>query len=764
MAIPSSGPISLTTVQTEFGGSNPIGINEYYAGGSYVAAGTTGTYGAVPSSGAISLQNFYGTSAVIPNYITWMNTLPTYSLRPNDTRPSSVGGFTYWATGGTNIRATVTKINEATGAVVWSKLVSTSVGNSVNYTGNVTSVTDSSGNTYLIGKPNGGTISIVVLDSSGNTTSYSAPSSASDSTSGDCVMATLNPAGTAIYFACSSGSVTRFYSLNKSTLAFNWCYQTSISYTDCKGIVVDSADNVYFGAYDTVLKYTNAGTFVSQKRIAFAGSNRKITGMGIDSSNNIYLLSDTGYLVKYDSTLTTAAWSQRLTPLYPNTAFDCLAVNASGTCIVTTREQAYINSLYTIPRQIVTSISSSGTLNYSNSLSFIFYIFNASYADASSFYLGGYFAGTDTSTSLYADLPMFTKLPIDGTAKGAFPMGSSAMYYDGLGGMTLTSSSSTSANGSYTITTRAVSTNSTIAPVNSASGNTFASQAVAASTTKGSASFTVPGTYTWVAPTGVTSVSAVVVGGGGGGASSRGAGGGGGGLAYANNKTVTPGSSYTVTVASGGAGGPGSNTYVSGYNGGSSSLNLVGAGTITATGGQPQSNSSLGGTPSGTYTAGYNGGVGGTSTGVAGGGGGAAGYTGAGGAGGNGSANGATSTGGGGGGGGGGSAGSGSIAWNGTFGGGVGLIGLGNNGIGRVATASSGAANNIGGGGGSYGLGGYYQYANFGSGGAGGASNRILTAHAAVLIVRGMKVAVWVKPAAFALFGPAVLVRSHPLM
>lgn len=64
MAIPSSGPISLTTLQTEFGGANPIGLNEYYAGGGLVAAGTTGTFGPVPSSGTISLQNFYGTTAV----------------------------------------------------------------------------------------------------------------------------------------------------------------------------------------------------------------------------------------------------------------------------------------------------------------------------------------------------------------------------------------------------------------------------------------------------------------------------------------------------------------------------------------------------------------------------------------------------------------------------------------------------------------------------------------------------------------------------
>jgi hypothetical protein len=60
MPLQSSGAISLANVQTEFGGSNPIGINEYYRGGSYVASSVSG----VPASGTISLNNFYGKSAV----------------------------------------------------------------------------------------------------------------------------------------------------------------------------------------------------------------------------------------------------------------------------------------------------------------------------------------------------------------------------------------------------------------------------------------------------------------------------------------------------------------------------------------------------------------------------------------------------------------------------------------------------------------------------------------------------------------------------
>lgn len=62
MTLPSSGIITLANIQTEFGGSNPINLSEYYAGGTYVPAGTTGVNGAVPTSGTIAISNFYGAS------------------------------------------------------------------------------------------------------------------------------------------------------------------------------------------------------------------------------------------------------------------------------------------------------------------------------------------------------------------------------------------------------------------------------------------------------------------------------------------------------------------------------------------------------------------------------------------------------------------------------------------------------------------------------------------------------------------------------
>jgi len=60
MAIVGSGEIKLSDLATEFGGSAPHQMSEYYAGGSNVPSNT----GSVPSSGQISLTQFYGTTAV----------------------------------------------------------------------------------------------------------------------------------------------------------------------------------------------------------------------------------------------------------------------------------------------------------------------------------------------------------------------------------------------------------------------------------------------------------------------------------------------------------------------------------------------------------------------------------------------------------------------------------------------------------------------------------------------------------------------------
>jgi len=92
-------------------------------------------------------------------------------------------------------------------------------------------------------------------------------------------------------------------------------------------------------------------------------------------------------------------------------------------------------------------------------------------------------------------------------------------------------------------------------------GSTTATSAqrgpVAANT--GQQQYTSPGTYSWIAPVGVSSISVVAVGAGGSpnyvplADNDTMAGGGGGALAYKNNYAVTAGNSYTVVVGAKGA-------------------------------------------------------------------------------------------------------------------------------------------------------------------------------------------------------------------
>lgn len=61
MTLQSSGAISLQDIEDEFGGAGSISLSEYYSGGSKVGSWVSG----VPSSGVISLDDFYGTSKYI---------------------------------------------------------------------------------------------------------------------------------------------------------------------------------------------------------------------------------------------------------------------------------------------------------------------------------------------------------------------------------------------------------------------------------------------------------------------------------------------------------------------------------------------------------------------------------------------------------------------------------------------------------------------------------------------------------------------------
>ena len=91
MAIPSSGSLAFSAIQTEFGGSNPISMSEYYAGGDNVASGTSGDSGTIPSTGTIALSEFYGSTARVAITLTISSNTANYSIYSNKGGTYSAG-------------------------------------------------------------------------------------------------------------------------------------------------------------------------------------------------------------------------------------------------------------------------------------------------------------------------------------------------------------------------------------------------------------------------------------------------------------------------------------------------------------------------------------------------------------------------------------------------------------------------------------------------------------------------------------------------
>jgi hypothetical protein len=110
MALPSSGVLKWSAIQTEFGGTNPIKLSEYYGRDT------------LPSSGLIKASDFYGTSDTI-TLTSWgtLDSIPTntgysppggaaaqqtgsglyyeFEAAPQDTYWQSSGSATFQATG-----------------------------------------------------------------------------------------------------------------------------------------------------------------------------------------------------------------------------------------------------------------------------------------------------------------------------------------------------------------------------------------------------------------------------------------------------------------------------------------------------------------------------------------------------------------------------------------------------------------------------------------------------------------------------------------
>ena len=92
MALQGSGTITLAQVQSEFGGSNPISMSEYYRGGSYVPTTVTGSYSSYQFSISAYHWLTYGNTVTIE----WNNSVVYTTTSGNPSTTSlTTGGYDY---------------------------------------------------------------------------------------------------------------------------------------------------------------------------------------------------------------------------------------------------------------------------------------------------------------------------------------------------------------------------------------------------------------------------------------------------------------------------------------------------------------------------------------------------------------------------------------------------------------------------------------------------------------------------------------------
>ncbi len=103
MTLPTSGAISLSDLQNEFGGPSPIPLTNYYRGGNYVPNTSINTK--VPTSGSISIESFYGADVAVTVEITGTGSVSStagsnvFSLGITSSAPPT--GYSWSTTAGT---------------------------------------------------------------------------------------------------------------------------------------------------------------------------------------------------------------------------------------------------------------------------------------------------------------------------------------------------------------------------------------------------------------------------------------------------------------------------------------------------------------------------------------------------------------------------------------------------------------------------------------------------------------------------------------
>ena len=245
MALPASGVISIGNLRTEFSGPTPSALSNYYRGGAYVP--NTPTNASVPTSGVISLSNFYNASSQV-GFIGMLvgGTFNTGSQLNGIGFDSSGNVYSYGGGGTGNALA---KYN-SNGSLQFQKSIS--LGTNLEC---VQIKVDSSGNTYGAGSYTSGGSTfphIVKYDSSGNLSwGYTLSATGLTGNFFGCELDSsnnLHAVGSVNITGVTSGTAMVVAKINSSG-ALQWIRNIDIPAQGtgdfARGVGVDSSGNVY---------------------------------------------------------------------------------------------------------------------------------------------------------------------------------------------------------------------------------------------------------------------------------------------------------------------------------------------------------------------------------------------------------------------------------------------------------------------------------------------------------------------------------------
>lgn len=302
MVLKNSGFLKLSEIQTEFGGTDPISMSEYYRSGAYVPNISLNL--SIPTGGTINIGDFYGSSvstfSITPSATT-VNEGDTVTFTINT---SDFSGTLYWTVSTSSV--TDADFSSPSNAVTsgGSVLIFENTG-SVDLTLNEDSLTEGSEYFRLILRVNStiGTqvaqSSLITVNDTSLTKTYdlTGPASVNEGSTLTIVLNTTNvPDGTTVDYTItgitsddlSSGNLTGSFTVNSNTasVALGIAQEPSGGSTASKLFIGGSTENIrQYSLSDPINGSSIISSYdynVNQKFITFNDDGTKVFYSGID--------------------------------------------------------------------------------------------------------------------------------------------------------------------------------------------------------------------------------------------------------------------------------------------------------------------------------------------------------------------------------------------------------------------------------------------------------------------------------------------------